>query len=624
MSLRRALSFAVFVPALALAQQASQAPRVEYQITFPHAAQHEAQVVATFRGVAAGQPLALRMSRSSPGRYAVHEFAKNVYDVRAVDGRGRALTLERPDPYGWTATGHDGTVTVTYTVFGDRTDGTYLGVDETHAHMNMPATFLWARGLETAPIRLAIQPRAGWRVFTQLRPTADSLVFTAPNLQYFMDSPTEVGPSMLRSWTVTTPGRVDTVRVALHSLATEAQVDSFARMTKDVVAEHFAFMGAPQGFDFGKYTFLVDYLPWASGDGMEHRNSTIVSGRGGANALAGRDAQVARLGTMSHEFFHSWNVERLRPRGLEPFDFERANMSDELWLAEGFTQYVGPLMIRRAGIYSDDEYVRQLGGNIVQVIESPARRYGSPVEMSRRAPFVDAATAIDPTNFSNIHISYYTWGAAVAAALDLTLRDRFGLALDDYMRALWNDYGRAQTAALAPAHPYTRDDLRHTLGRLTKDTAFANDFFRRYIEGREVPDYARLLAKAGLRLAGDSVPRPYLGASLVADTAGVAVNFSVVTGSLWPAGVMNGDIIHAVDGETVRTPEQLDAIVMRHRVGDTLTLDVTQRVGRHTVKVPLVGSTRLRLVTYESAGLPVTEEMRAFRSKWWGSRAVAR
>ena len=609
--MRFALSLVALAPTLAFAQ------RVEYEISFPRAAQHEARVVATFRGVPAGTPLRLRMSRSSPGRYAVHEFAKNVYDVSAVDGRGRTVALTRPDPYGWDARAHDGTVRVSYTVFGDRVDGTYLAVDETHAHMNMPATFMWARGMEAAPIRLTVRPRAGWRVATQLRPTADSTVFTAPNLQWFLDSPTEVGPVSVRSWTLASGARQDTIQLALHHLGTDAQADSFARMTRDVVAEHVAFMGEPPGFDFGRYTFIVDYLPWASGDGMEHRNSTIVSARG---VLAGRDAQVARIGTMSHEFFHAWNVERLRPRGLEPFDFERANMSDELWLAEGFTSYVGPLMIRRAGWYTDEEFARQLNSTILQVLESPARAYGSPVEMSRRAPFVDAATAIDPTNFSNIHLSYYTWGAAIAAGLDLTLRTRFGLALDDYMRALWHDYGRRQTAALAPARPYTRDDLRATLGRLTKDTAFANEFFRRYVEGREVVDYAPLLARAGFRLAGDSVPTPFWGASLDGDSTGVFVNWSATNGSLWPAGIVNGDVIHAIDGEAVRTPDALSAIAGRHKVGDVVQVEVTQRAGRRTVPVTLVGTSRPRLVTYESAGLTVTAEQRAFRERWLGRR----
>src|SRR4051812_2052074 len=147
---------AAALPALALLATAAHAQqrRVEYEVAYPNAAHHEAQVTATFRGVPAGRPLQLRMSVSSPGRYARHEFAKNVYDVRVTDAAGRPLAVTRPNPQQWDVMPNGTTVRVAYTVFGDRTDGTYLGVDRTHAHMNMPATFLWARGMADVPIRL--------------------------------------------------------------------------------------------------------------------------------------------------------------------------------------------------------------------------------------------------------------------------------------------------------------------------------------------------------------------------------------------------------------------------------------------------------------------------------------
>src|SRR5690606_6618794 len=144
---------------------------------------------------------------------------------------------------------------------------------------------------------------------------------------------------------------------------------------------------------------------------------------------------MANLGTVSHEFVHIWNVERIRPRTLEPFDFERANMTGELWLAEGFTQYYTPLLIARAGLTPLDEFARTVGSTVNAVTNAPGRRYFSPVEMSQQAPFVDAAVSIDPQNKANTFLSYYTWGAGVALALDLELRQR-GRTLDDVMREL--------------------------------------------------------------------------------------------------------------------------------------------------------------------------------------------
>ena len=357
------------------------------------------------------------MSRSSPGRYAVHEFAKNVYSVRAVDGRGRPLTIRRPDPYQWDVSGHDGTVTLTYTLFADWGDGTYAQIDSTHAHLSIQPHLSRAVGADAKPIRVTFHPPAnsGWKAATQLVPTAQAMTFTAPNLQYFMDSPTELSDFTLRSWTVTVDGRTDTLRLALHHTGTEAEADSFAALAKRVVAKASRFLGRQQGTTTTPTPSspTICHGPRETGWSLDNHGTTDHS------------AERQRvLGTLSHEFFHSWNMERIRSRAIEPFDFTRANMSGELWFGEGFTSYYGPLMIRRAGLMSVADFAHQMGGAVAFVVGSPARRFFGPVEMSMQAPFVDAATAIDPSNRGNTFISYYTWGQVIGAGLDLTLRTR--------------------------------------------------------------------------------------------------------------------------------------------------------------------------------------------------------
>ena len=602
---------------LALVTEARAQQSVEYEVSFPNAAQHEAHVVATFRGITPGAPLEARMARSSPGRYSPTGFAKNVYDVRAEDSRGRPLAITRPHPHGWDVPAHDGVVRLRYTVWGDRTDGTYLSVDHSHAHMNIPATFMFAPKMSAAPVRLKITPRPGWRVATQLFPTADSTVFTAPNMQYFMDSPTEVGPVMWTSFPHVQGGKTSTIRLAVHHLGTQAHVDSLALLTKKVVAEQMAVFGEAPGFDNGTFTFIADYLPWASGDGMEHRNSTIVSS---TRAIDTHATRMAVLGTISHEFFHAWNMERLRSRMLDPFDFERDNMSDELWLGEGFTNYYGPLTIRRAGLYTDDEFLANMGGAVTYVVAHPARQHGSPVEMSRLAPFFDGAAWRDPTSQANTFLSYYTWGSTIGIALDLLLRSKYDSSLDEYMRLLWRDFGRHQSQSLSPERPYNMSQLRSALGTLTKDTAFAGDFFRRYIEGREVPDYPSLFARAGILMTADST-KPALGASLADDTTAVWVNWSAEGGSMFAAGVSSGDRIFAVDGIPVTTVDSLDAIIRRKAVGETVQLDIVQRTVRRTIPMKLVARPSYSIMTYEKAGRTVTPEMKRFRESWLGAKA---
>ncbi len=534
--------------------------QIVYEVSFPNAVHHEALITVTFTDLPA-QPLELRMSRSSPGRYALHEFAKNVYSVRADDGNGSPLQLARPNPYQWDVPVHDGTVRLTYTLFADRADGTYSQVDETHAHLNAPATFMWARGLGDRQIRVTFEPAdTTWRVATQLFPTDDPMTFTAPNLYYFLDSPIEISNFSLRQWEVSAGGAARTIRLAIHHDGSEQEVDAYVEMVRKVVDEEIAVFGETPDFDGGTYTFIADYLPWVSGDGMEHRNSTILS-----STASLRNSARGLLGTVSHEFFHAWNVERIRPRSLEPFDFERTNMSAELWFAEGFTSYYTPLFIRRAGITTVSDYARSISTGLNVVINAPGRRFFSPVEMSMQAPFVDAATAVDPNNRGNTFISYYTWGSVIAANLDLTLRSRFRLTLDGYMRTVWERFGKTEI-------PYTVDDLENVLTELTGDDGFATDFFARFVRGREVPDYEALLAHAGLLLRTVDATRAWIGTTnFQYRNGGAQLTSSPSIGSpLYEAGLSRGDRIVSLGGVTLTEATVLRDILAGHGPGQTL------------------------------------------------------
>ena len=322
-----------------------------YSISFENAVHHEAFVEATFSNLES-KVLELRMSRTSPGRYALHEFAKNVYGVKAVDSKGNILPVTRPNPYQWNVSNHDGTVKVTYILYANRGGGTYSQVDETHAHLNIPATFMYAPDYEQRPIKVNFNVREDleWKVATQLKNSGGNSYY-APDLHYFMDSPTEISNHSVRSFKVTENGKEKTIKFVLHHQGTEAELDQYFEGVRKVVLQEKAVFGEFPDFDYGEYTFLACYIPNASGDGMEHRNSTILTG---TRSLANGGMQ-GNMGTVSHEFFHAWNVERIRPKSLEPFDYEEANMSGELWFAEGFTSYYTGLILVRAGLLSEED-----------------------------------------------------------------------------------------------------------------------------------------------------------------------------------------------------------------------------------------------------------------------------
>jgi predicted metalloprotease with PDZ domain len=600
---------------LGAARATAQEPIV-YRLSFPAPEHHWAQVEVTFPAVPAA-PLQVRMSRSSPGRYAVHEFAKNVYDVHAFDGKGVEITPSRPDPSQWTVSGHDGTVRITYRIYGDVVDGTYLGIDTTHAHVNMPATLMWARGLDDRPARIQFDPPAAlrWTVATQLFPTADAWTFTAPNLQYLMDSPAELSAQSLRTFAVQNPdGARFTVRAAVHHDATDADLDQYMSGVEKIVREEAAIYGEFPPFEPGTYTFLADYVPWGGGDGMEHRNSTVVSD---AVSIKGNAAQV--LGTVAHEFFHAWNVERIRPRSLEPFNFEEANISAELWLAEGFTQYYGDLVMHRTGLTPLDRTIATMGRMADAVVNSPGRRFHSAAEMSQLAPFNDAATAIDRTNFSNTFLSYYTYGGALALALDLGLRERSqgSVSLDDYMRSMWQVHGKPggpQPGLVA--RPYTLADARDRLAAVAGDRAFADHFLASYLEGHDVPDYTRLFRSAGIVFRKQRPGQAWLGPVAV-DATGTITELVPPGTPASDAGFDQDDRITRVDGRTLGGGVTLISVLAAHKPGDRLTIDFLHPDGGSgSATITLGEDPALEAVPIEATGAALSAEQKAFRQGW--------
>jgi predicted metalloprotease with PDZ domain len=610
-----AFLFSIVVTNAAVAQGPT-----EYRISFPAPEHHYAEVEVTF--TSAPPTLEARMSRSSPGRYALHEYAKNVFAIRAVDGGGKTLPITRPNPYQWNVTGHDGTVRIVYKIFGNHVDGTYLGIDSTHAHMNIPATFMWARGFDMRPVRITfVQPTgSNWKVATQLFPTDDPWTFTAPNFQYFMDSPTEMSDFGVRSFKVANPdGKQFTIITAVHHDGPDAALDEYVAGTEKIVREQGAIFGEFPEFDGGTYTFLGDYVPWGGGDGMEHRNSTVV-----ASPVSFKNPEMVRgaLGTVSHEFFHAWNVERIRPQTLEPFNFEEANMSGEMWIAEGFTQYYGGLVMGRAGLRPAEQTMLSLANSALGVATHPARQFRSAVQMSQFAPFSDAARSVDETNTSYSFISYYTYGSALALAMDLELRGRSNgkLSLDDYMRAMWKVHGKPGGAQPGfVAKPYTQDDARDRLAEVSGDIAFARDFFVRFVEGREAPDYARLLAPAGIVVRKRAAGLAWTGLQMDRQN-GATVGSLVPFGTpAFEAGLEAGDVITSVDGVAFTA---LAAALKDRKPGDKLAIEFRRPSGA-VVKSTLTLSEdpALQAATIESTGGTLTPAMKAFRESWLGTKA---
>ena len=539
---------------------------VKYTISFENAVHHEAEVNITFAAISS-DTFAFRMPRTSPGRYAIHEFAKNVYNVKATNSKGDNLAITRQNPYEWIVNKHDGTVIISYTIFANRGGGTYAQVDETHAHLNIPATFMFAKSHVENPIEITFYPRKdlNWKVATQLKKESEN-TYSAPNFQYFMDSPAEISNHQIRSFEVDK----QQINFVLHHNGTAPELDEYFEKVKKIVLQEKAVFGELPKFDFNEYTFLACYIPNASGDGMEHRNSTILtSTRSLANGGMERN-----IGTVSHEFFHAWNVERIRPKSLEPFNFEEANMSGELWFAEGFTSYYTNLILCRAAIITDKQYINGLNGTFNYVWNSPARQFFNPIEMSYQAPFVDAATSVDPVNRENTFISYYSYGSVLGLALDLSLRNQ-DKNLDDFMKLVWQKYGEKEI-------PYSIKNLNDALNEFA-GAEFGNHFFDTYIYKSEMPDYKTLFASIGI-----SMEQKETKSDFAAILNGVNISGNPKIGSsVYKAGLEKGDKILSINSTSTKNGAEISSALKNNKVGDEITISFKRYGVKKTTKLIL-------------------------------------
>lgn len=584
--------------------------QIRYQVSFNNAIHHEASISVTAEKLPA-QPAVFRMSRSSPGRYATHEFGKNVYDVSATDQQGKKLVINRIDGDVYEVPKHNGTVTVTYTLYANYADGTYAGIDPESIHLNMPACFMWVKGMDKAPIEITFNVPAGnkGKIATQLYPTAKPNTFTAPGLQYFMDSPTKIGDLFIRDWTMrNVDGKEYTIRIALEADASAEQVDNLAERTGKIVSEAYAVYGEFPDYANSTYTFLMSANPFVYGDGMEHRNSTMISS-------TMQTFNPARLmGVTAHEYFHNWNVERIRPKTLEPFNFEKSNMSNELWFAEGFTQYYGELLLARAGLKAEQNQLMTMSGLVNTKTNTPGAKFYSPIHSSNHAVFVDASVSIDKNNYSNMFTSYYTYGAALALALDLELQTRYGKTLDAYMQAMWKRFGKKEI-------PYTITTMQETLAGIT-DAGFAEQFFTKYIRGHESIDYGSLFAQAGYDLKKANEGKASIG--LMAsknDQDKLVITSNTQRGTAaYLAGLDIQDEILKLDETVVKTTADINAYIDQKKPGDLVKVTYKHRGKENTTQVTLQENASLTLVPFEQSGKTVTDNMKKIRNSWFTSQ----
>ncbi len=540
-----------------------------------------------------------------PGSYMIREFARNIVSIAAACD-GQPVALIKRDKHTWQAAPCEGPLVLRYEVYAWDPSVRAAHLDETHAFFNGSSVFLKAHGLEDVAHDVEIVMPTGpahrrWRVATTLPEHGARRHgfgrYRACDYDALIDHPVECGAFRLE--------RFDAVGVA-HEIAYTgviANIDA-ERINADVAticaAQIRFFDGIPGASSrrrkveapFDRYVFLTAVTGDGYG-GLEHRSSTaLVCSRDALPALGEGDrdgdrssAYLTFLGLVSHEYFHSWNVKRIKPAAFAPYDLSRENHTSLLWIFEGFTSYYDDLFLVRTGLATELQYFGMLARTIDDVMAGGGRTIQSVADSS-----FDAWTKYyrQDENAPNAIVSYYKKGSLVALCLDLLVRAKSGgeAALDDAMRLLWRRHGRdfyegGGSGIAEDAFP----------GLVEEATGIdVADEIARWAYGTEDLPLAELLAAFGLELREEAPQTtPTIGVRVTSDAGETRLATVFDRSAAHAAGLSAGDVLLAIDGLRI-APGRLDAMLARRRVGDVVEVASFRADVLRTVDVKLEAS----------------------------------
>jgi predicted metalloprotease with PDZ domain len=388
---------------------------------------------------------------------------------------------------------------VSYRVFANAPmSGTFSVLDTLHANWNGPSLFMYVDGHKQDPVSLAVDAPPNWTIINGDVTRPGQRLFHFPNYDVMVDTPTEVAPSgslLLDSFVV--DNRLYRVMVHHNGPVLQTAHERFVRDVESIVRYENSVFGPPP---LEQYTFMFN-IGFPGGDGMEHLYSTQIQS---SRTWTDTAKILPGIGSAAHEYFHVWNVKRVRPAVLGPFDYTTEQYQPSLWVAEGWTQYYGVVTLRRAGMDDTDAFYRRMAAIIRANLTAPGRKEISARMASFHAPFWDGAPQVQPTNLANTFFDYYTKGAGIAAYLDLYIRNRsnnarsLNNAFNNLKRRSWD---APKASYYLQGRGYTEDDVE----KAVSDAAGTNmhDWFERHVGGTEDMNYDEALGWAGLRLVRD-------------------------------------------------------------------------------------------------------------------------
>jgi len=565
-----ALLFAAILLLSASLARASEPLRYELQFEKPNTHLMDVTIHVTDLK---GPSVEFAMPDWAPGSYAIEDYAANVQRFRATDPGGKSLAWRKTDSQTWRIelTGA-GAVTVEYQVFGDLLQNNQAQYNERHVFIGGPSVWMYLVGGKERPIELTIAVPSGWKVATGMEHTSDH-TFRAADYDWFADAPLEISDFAEKDFQVLG----STYHVIVHDVEGRKDFSKFAADIQKTVETMVPIMApvaaaGEQAAPFKEYWFLF-HIARHTGGGLEHLNSTQINfgmdwdDTGPAGDFGTQ--YLLKLFVTSHEFFHAWNVKRLRPRPLGPFDYTQMVHTPSLWISEGLTSYYGSLVLERAGLVTPQQYLDGIGKLITKFEQEPGRNERS-IEDTSWDTWFPRALGQRENNLANTFYSYYDGGQVMGHILDFAIRQntKNQKSLDDWMRLLYSRYA-------LPKLGFDPEDAVRAASEVAGTDV--SGIFRQYISGKEPIPYEKYFAYAGITVEKKlDTDKPWMGIDTKKGDDGHATITNVAPGSpAEAAGLDRQDAILAVDGRAVEV-DGYDRALKEHKPGDTVRFTIVR------------------------------------------------
>ncbi len=515
--------------------------------------------------------LNLKMPVWTPGSYLVREYARHVQDFQAISSSSNELLVNHKiaKNHWQIITEHETDITVKYQVFANELTVRTNHLDSTHGYFNGAALFMFIPELTKQPIKVQIiPPKSEWKVTTSLTSVPqEHNTFIAQDFDTLVDSPVEIGEQEIHDFEA-----LDLPHQYAIWGKGNLKVKQLIKDTKKIIEVEAKIFG---GLPYKKYLFLL-HLSGSGYGGLEHKECcTLNYPRLG---FRNKDKYNRFIQLVAHEFFHLWNVKRIRPKALETFDYQQENYTTSLWFSEGVTSYYDILIPLRANIYNRKKFLENLSKDITRYLSIPGRKvqplgessFDAWIKLYRRESHSD-----------NNQISYYLKGELVALLLDLFIRNKHQnqKSLDNVMQILWQRYGKAEIG-------FTPDNLQQICEEVSEQDL--SEFFKHYLETTEELPFDEYFAPFGLRIKPihDKETVPYLGIKVQSEAGKEIIKFTEANSPAGIAGIDPNDELLAIDGIRA-TAENLNERLKDYQAGDTITITIFHQDELLTVNATL-------------------------------------